>query len=299
MSVIYIRNAETGKFEPVLSLQGPPGNVGPEGPQGPPGEGVLPPLVGTTDEVTPTQVYEAIREGRDVRITATYSTIGKYTFTSFSVKDNGGDYHSVYATSQEVAGATFYKLAGHTAANQWVATQLNVATTSSKLPNPHKLEFKGAVLETYDGSTYKEINIPTVPEKLPNPNALTIKDSSGRTLATYDGSQVVTLELPESGGGSGGVEAPTIIQTTDAKPSEVAPYIQMGAKVWIQHIDATYGLLIFTSYVIQSADGENFTLVCSAVFNLDGTPTLGQLVGGYITGDTWQFSVTPLAMPVV
>ena len=39
--------------------------------------------------------------------------------------------------------------------------QTPLATTNSKLPNPHPLTFTGAVSETYDGSSAKTIEIPS------------------------------------------------------------------------------------------------------------------------------------------
>lgn len=48
-----------------------------------PGGDNVAPLVGTTHEVTPTQVYNAVAIGRNVAITYTDPTIGKLTFTGF------------------------------------------------------------------------------------------------------------------------------------------------------------------------------------------------------------------------
>lgn len=41
-----------------------------------------------------------------------------------------------------------------------------LATTKSKLPNPHPLTFTGAVSETYDGSSAKTIEIPRVGDEV-------------------------------------------------------------------------------------------------------------------------------------
>lgn len=45
--------------------------------------------------------------------------------------------------------------------NEVIRTQVLLATTKSKLPNPHPLTFTGAVSETYDGSSAKTIEIPS------------------------------------------------------------------------------------------------------------------------------------------
>ena len=44
--------------------------------------------------------------------------------------------------------------------NKVIQVQVLLATTKSKLPNPHPLTFTGAVSETYDGSSAKTIEIP-------------------------------------------------------------------------------------------------------------------------------------------
>ena len=45
--------------------------------------------------------------------------------------------------------------------NEVIRTQVLLATTKSKLPNPHPLTFTGAVSATYDGSSAKTITIPS------------------------------------------------------------------------------------------------------------------------------------------
>lgn len=45
--------------------------------------------------------------------------------------------------------------------NKVIQVQVLLATTKSKLPNPHPLTFTGAVSETYDGSSAKTITIPS------------------------------------------------------------------------------------------------------------------------------------------
>lgn len=45
--------------------------------------------------------------------------------------------------------------------NEVIRTQVLLATTKSKLPNPYPLTFTGAVSETYDGSSAKTITIPS------------------------------------------------------------------------------------------------------------------------------------------
>lgn len=80
-------------------------------------------------------------------------------------------------------------------------------TIPDTLPNPHKLTFAGIPAE-YDGSAPVSVTIPTktsdlkndsgyvtsVPGALPNPHKLTF---TGAVTGEYDGSQAVTVALPE------------------------------------------------------------------------------------------------------
>lgn len=60
----------------------------------------------------------------------------------------------------------------------------------------------GQVLtKTADGQEWKDVDIPTA---LPNPNALTF---TGAVTGSYDGSEPLTVNIPSSGGGSGGSDA--------------------------------------------------------------------------------------------
>lgn len=104
------------------------------------------------------------------------------------------------------------------------AVELDIPDT---LPNPEKLTFEGAVSATYDGSSPVVVNIPKggsgvhvgseppadpsvnvwidpeggdgdldliIPDALPNPHKLTF---TGAVTGEYDGSQAVTVALPE------------------------------------------------------------------------------------------------------
>lgn len=259
------------------------------------GSGGLEPLVGTTDEVTPTEVVEAIQAGRAVCITANVSNLGERTFTSFAVQKYGSGTYSIYGGyyGGNIAdkGLQYVNLVGHTAANQWSAYVSYGVDTYSKLPNPEALTFTGAVTETYNGSSAKTVNIPTVPNALPNPNALTIKDSSGSTLATYDGSQVVTLELPESGGGSGGTVAPLMGTTSEITPQQVINALGEGRSVLLSYTHPQFGVLRFTSFIIAETMGM---VASSGVFYMDGTVAVMQLAG-MVEHGMWECSFVPLA----
>ena len=120
-------------------------------------------LTGTTDELTPTQVYDAVSEGIPVKVQYTDSTYGLISFTAFAVSESLntiasniiGHYNGVYILAE---------LAGDKSNNRWyfmntmLAKKTDIPTT---LPNPHALTFTGAVTGTYDGSEPLSVHIPS------------------------------------------------------------------------------------------------------------------------------------------
>ena len=63
----------------------------------------LEPLVGTTAEITPAQVKEALEEGRDIALTHTDTTHGTFTFTAFSYSNQ---FNVVFSSDVIAYGAT-------------------------------------------------------------------------------------------------------------------------------------------------------------------------------------------------
>lgn len=154
-------------------------------------------LTGTTSELTPTQVYDAVSAGIPVKVQYTDSTYGLLSFTAFNVAES----LSVIVSQTIVYFRGVYILAelyGNKSKNIWgfMATTLAQKTDiPSALPNPNALTLKiGSTTATYDGSTPENIDIPTA---LPNPNALTIKTSSD--TVSYDGSEAKTMEIADAG----------------------------------------------------------------------------------------------------
>ena len=120
-------------------------------------------LVGTTDELTPTQVYNAVSAGIPVKVQYLDDTYGLLSFTAFNV----AELLNVIA-SQIIA---YYngvymlcELYGDKSSNVW---GFNITTLAQKadipwaLPNPNALTFTGAVNATYDGSTAVSVEIPS------------------------------------------------------------------------------------------------------------------------------------------
>lgn len=124
-------------------------------------------LAGTKDDLTPTQVYEAVSAGIPVKVQYTHGTYGILYFTAFNIAES---------LSMIVSQAIVYyggvyilaELGGNIQAGNWFT--------------------KFTVLA-------EKADIPTVPSALKNPNALTIK--IGSTTVTYDGSTAQTVTIAD------------------------------------------------------------------------------------------------------
>ena len=133
-------------------------------------------LTGTTNDLTPTQVYQAVSAGIPVKVQYTDSTYGLLSFTSFNVAESLNVIVSqtiVYYNGVYILAELF----GSKSNNSW--------------------GFKTTILA-------EKTDIPDIPAALPNPKALTF---TGAVTGSYDGSEAVTVEIPSGGGGSGGGEA--------------------------------------------------------------------------------------------
>ena len=119
-------------------------------------------LSGTTNELTPTQVYDAVSAGIPVKVQYTDSTYGLLSFTAFNVSES----RNVIVSEIVAYGYGIYMLAelvGEKSADAWdfMATTLAQKTDiPSALPNPNALTIKiGSTTVTYDGSTAKTVEI--------------------------------------------------------------------------------------------------------------------------------------------
>lgn len=120
-------------------------------------------LSGTTDELTPTQVYNAVSEGIPVKVQYTDETYGLLSFTAFNVAES-----SDVLVSQTIVyyndGYILIELFGSKSLNVWGLYTTTLAQKSdipSKLPNPNALTFTGAATGNYDGSSTLTVEIPT------------------------------------------------------------------------------------------------------------------------------------------
>ena len=240
------------------------------------------PLVGTIDEVTPSQAYNAIKQGQEVHVTAKFEfDVGSdnVTFANLQYEDVApGKFHLVGSL---IKGGVTYKSHSGEIEPGYRVYYLEGSNTASAGE-------KWNVRTAY---------VPSTDSKFPNPYSLTIKDSNGNTLTTYDGRYDVELTLPESssGGGEGGLVAPIPVMTSAAKPSEVFEAVNQGANIWIGHTDSTYGTLVFQSATLYS---DMNIAIYHTIVELNGIIGVCMLYGDLNT-DTWSFSAKPIGGGIV
>ena len=119
-------------------------------------------LTGTTTELTPTQVYDAVSAGMPVKVQYTDSTYGVLYFTAFNIAESFAIIVSqtiVYANG----GYILAELIGNKSNNIWSAMFTTLAQKTdipSSLKNPNALTIKiGSTTVTYDGSAAKTVTI--------------------------------------------------------------------------------------------------------------------------------------------
>lgn len=120
-------------------------------------------LTGTTNDLTPTQVYEAVSAGIPVKVQYFDDTFGTLSYTNFSVAEN---MNMIAANCIVMYYDTYIlgELLGDKSKNVWgfmFTTLAQKTDIPSVLPNPNALTFTGAVTGSYDGSTAKTVNIPS------------------------------------------------------------------------------------------------------------------------------------------
>lgn len=120
-------------------------------------------LAGTTNDLTPTQVYQAVSAGIPVKVQYTDPTFGLSSFTAFNVSES----MNVIVSNAIVNYNDMYLLAalyGNKSNNGWFYEVTPLAKPSdipSALPNPKALTFTGAVTGRYDGSAPLSVKIPS------------------------------------------------------------------------------------------------------------------------------------------
>lgn len=120
-------------------------------------------LTGTTNELTPMQVYQAVSAGIPVKVQYTDSLYGLLSFSAFNVAESLNVIVSqsiVYYNGAYILAELF----GDKSENAWgfMATTLAEKTDiPTALPNPKRLTFTGAVTGSYDGSAPLSVKIPS------------------------------------------------------------------------------------------------------------------------------------------
>lgn len=120
-------------------------------------------LTGTTNELTPTQVYQAVSAGIPVKIQHTDSEFGVFAYTAFAIAETMGVIAANTIASyngQYILG----ELVGIISENSWSFMKTTLAQKTDipfALPNPNTLTFTGAVTGIYDGSAPLEVAIPS------------------------------------------------------------------------------------------------------------------------------------------
>ncbi len=198
------------------------------------------PLIGTTRNITPSQVLAAIKEGRDIALQYTDSYYGAFVFGSFNANKKLGIVvsNSILPQMNGLTGTllgfvednTWLFKATNTATKDDVGTAVNEALTAAKAsgefdgadgitptigengnwflgntdtnkPSRGKSAYSYAQDGGYTG-TEAEFAAKLAAEKLPNPHPLTF---TGAVNETYDGSSAKTIEIPSGGGGGSGL----------------------------------------------------------------------------------------------
>lgn len=124
------------------------------------------PLIGTTDALTPTQVYNAVSAGIPVKVQHTGSTYGLLSFTAFNIAESLS-----MVVSQTIVyynhAIILAELGGNIQAGNWftifatLAEKKDIPDIPTSLHNPHAIIFTGAVTGNYDGSAPMTVNIPS------------------------------------------------------------------------------------------------------------------------------------------
>lgn len=120
-------------------------------------------LTGTTDELTPAQVYEAVSAGIPVKVQYADRTYGILSFTAFNVAESVNVIVSQTITELNSV-YILVELFGNKSTNVWGVNDTTLAQKAdipTALPNPNAITFTGAVTGSYNGSAAVTVNIPS------------------------------------------------------------------------------------------------------------------------------------------
>lgn len=155
-------------------------------------------LFGTTDELTPTQVYDAVKAGRPVVVEVIRDIFGSLLFTSFTIAETQNVIVADFA-AQYIAYVVFVLL-GDKSSNTWsfmLTPLLGIDDIPSVLPNPNPLTLKlGNEIVSYDGSNKRTVDVVEA-VGFPQPT----ESDNGKFVGCEDG-KAKWLPVEASGGGN-------------------------------------------------------------------------------------------------
>ena len=160
------------------------------------------PLTGTTKTLTPTQVDNAMSAGIPVKVQYFDETYGWLSYTNFNIAEK---MNMIVANSISIYYNTYIlsELYGDKTNNTWGFTTTTLAEKTDipeTMPNPNALTFSGAVTGSYDGSEPVTINIPE--SGAGNMKKLTF---TGAVTGEYDGTTDVSVDIPIATSSTAGV----------------------------------------------------------------------------------------------
>lgn len=170
---------------------------------------VLEPLVGTTSNTTPLQVFNALSEGRQCFITSNLGATFSNWVYSGNTNNGGVISGAIYLDNKEVSIAS---LTGHITGGvaSWSTSDISGLLYSGEARSSNTqfltaTSSDGLVLEDISSIIDQEI-----PSSLPNPNNLIIRQNNG-VGTSYNGQTQVTVNITASSVGA----APTMHSVTD------------------------------------------------------------------------------------
>lgn len=154
------------------------------------------PLTGTTKTLTPIQVDNAMSAGIPVKVQYFDETYGWLSYTNFNIAEK---MNMIVANSISIYYNTYIlsELYGDKTNNTWgfttttLAEKADIPDIPTTRPNPNAITFTGAVTGTYDGSEAVTINIPE--GSAGNMKKLTF---TGAVTGEYDGTTDVNIDIP-------------------------------------------------------------------------------------------------------
>ena len=226
-------------------------------------EEALRPLTGTTETLTPTQVYDAIKSGKSVVLQHTHSLLGLFTFASFNIFERE---KTVVSTSIAKNGGIYLvgSLAGLAGSNEWV------------------------------------FNITEMAEADDIPVAVNEALAAAKESGEFDGADGKSAYAYAQDGGYTGTEtefAAKLAQeqlagtTDELTPTQVYNAVSAGIPVKVQYTDSTYGLISFTAFTVSESQN---VIASSMIAYYNGVYILCELVGDK-SRNVWGFETTTLA----